>query len=186
MVKKYILAGCLLTSIFTSCSNEKEVNPFLISQGNVGKLNIDTQLKDLDSVFSNDSIVKKAVENGFSKSNEVTIYDKEGNELLLLDPVKEFDSTSTIGNIQIKDNRFKTGKGLGLESTFKDISTNYKISRIENTLRTAVIFLDEINTYVTIDKEYITGDARYNTDIPIEPSQIPDEAKIKHFWIGWK
>lgn len=185
MVKTSILATCLLILLITSCANEKEKDPFLIGDGKIGMLDSKTQLKDLDSVFKEDSIVKNVVNNGFSRRNEVLIYDKKGNVLLILDPAKEFDSTSTIGNIQVKDKRYKTSEGLTVESTFKDITTHYKISRIENTLRTAVIFLDEIDSYISIDKEYITGDARYNTDIPIEPSQIPDDAKIKHFWIGW-
>ncbi|MGO1584656.1 hypothetical protein [Mesonia sp.] len=186
MSQKPILAGCLFILLIISCAKEKEENPFLISEGKIGYLNTKTQLKDIDSVFKEDSIVRNLVDNGFSRRNEVLIYDKEGNILLILDPAKEFDSTSTIGNIQIKDKRYKTSEGLTVESTFKDITTHYRISRIENTLRTAVIFLDEIDSYITIDKEYIKGDARYNTDIPIEPSQIPDDAKIKHFWIGWK
>lgn len=186
MSQKSILASCLFILLITSCAQERKENPFLIGEGKIGHLDAETQLKDLDSVFKEDSIVRKVVNNGFSKRNEVLIYDKKGNVLLILDPAKEFDSTSTIGNIQIKDKRYKTSEGLTVESTFKDITTHYKISRIENTLRTAVIFLDEIDSYITIDKKYIKGDARYNTDIPIEPSQIPDDAKIKHFWIGWK
>ena len=185
-MKKLLLASFGLGLIFTSCSTEEKTDPFAITKTNIGLLTKEVQVKQLDSIFANDSIVKKSRNQGFSAGSEIYVYDKKGNELLLLDPIQSFDSTSTIANIEIKDPRFKTLKGLNSESTFKDINENYKISRIENTLKTAVIFIDEINAYVTIDKEAISGTARYNTDVKIEPSQIPDDAKIKHFWIGWK
>ncbi|MDR6302029.1 hypothetical protein [Mesonia maritima] len=185
-MKKVVLSLFSLSLLIASCSSEEKTDPFAITNTNVGLLTKEVQVRKLDSVFVNDSIVKTSGQEGFNAGSEIYIFDKKGKEMLLLDPVQSFDSTSTIANIQVKDPRFKTAKGLNSESTFKDITQNYKISRIENTLRTAVIFIDEINAYVTIDKENISGDARYNTDVKIEPSQIPDDAKIKHFWIGWK
>jgi len=172
-------------ALFFACAKEEKKDPFLITNNQIGLLTKDVQVKDLDSIFANDSLVNQE-QNQFGSNNKITVYDKNGKELLLLDPVQKFDSTSTISTIQLKDNRFKTEKGLGAESTFKDISTNYKISRIENTLNNLIIFLDDINVYVAIDKSNISGEAKFNTDIPVEPSQIPDDAKIKNFWIGWE
>jgi hypothetical protein len=62
---------------------------------------------------------------------------------------------------------------------------DYNISRIENTLNAAVVFLDEINAYITIDKKELPSDLRYDTDSKIRASQIPDEARIKYFMIYW-
>ena len=121
----------------------------------------------------------------FKKSNEIEIYDKSGKKMLLLEPVQAFDSTSTVGFVQVIDPRFKTAKGLGPESTFKDIVENYNISRIENTLSAAVIFIDDINVYVTIDKKQLPAELRYDTQARIQASQIPDNAKIKYFMIDW-
>lgn len=176
----------LFTGLFISCQNETKKDPFLLSADHVGFLTKKIQVRQLDSVFANDSIVKEQGDGPFNNDTQILVYDKKGNELLVLDPVQNFDSTSTIANIEIRDERFKTDKGLSKASTFKDIQKNYKISRIENTLRTAVIFIDAINVYVSIDKKELSGDAVYNTDVKIEPTQIPDDAKIKHFWIGWQ
>ncbi len=170
--------------VLLSCEQKEEKDPFLINKNSVGLLTSTTPIKALDSIFAKDSIVNK--DKSFSRGADIMVFDKSGKELLLLDPVQNFDSTSTIANVRIKDERFSTKKGLTINSTFKDISKHYKIARIENTLRSAVIFLDEINAYVTIDKEVISGSAKYNTDVKIEPSQIPDDAKIKQFWLGWK
>ncbi|TQD34878.1 hypothetical protein [Haloflavibacter putidus] len=185
MKKLLYFAGFMaILVVLHSCQQEEKKDPFQINKNSVGLLTSTTPIKALDSIFAKDSIVNK--DKGFSRGSDIMVYDKNGKELLLLDPVQNFDSTSTIANVRIKDERFATDKGLTINSTFKDISKHYKIARIENTLRSAVIFLDEINAYVTIDKEVISGSAKYNTDVKIEPSQIPDDAKIKQFWLGWK
>lgn len=166
-------------------SCDKEEDPYLIAPNSVGLLTKEIKLNELDSVFAEDSIVRQMSEGEFRKSNSVEIYDKSGKKMLLLEPVQAFDSTSTVGFIQVLDPRFKTAKGLGPGSTFKDIVKNYKISRIENTLSAAVIFIDDINVYVTVDKKQLPVELRYDTQSKIQASQIPDDAQIKYFMIDW-
>lgn len=170
--------------IIISCEDDKD--PFLIKKNSIGNLNKQVQVNELDAVFPNDSIIQHPLSQQYmNEGTDIEIYEKNGKLLLLLQPMEEFDSTSTIGNIQIMDPRFQTEKGLNIESTFGDILENYSISRIENTLSSAVIFLDEINAYITIDKKHLPAEVRYNTDADIEASQIPNDAKFKHFMIGW-
>ncbi|GHA41303.1 hypothetical protein GCM10007103_23420 [Salinimicrobium marinum] len=169
---------------FTSC--DKDEDPHLIDKDRVGLLKKSTRVYELDSIFANDSVVRQMSEGDlFRNSNEIKIYDQSGKQLLLLEPVQAFDTTSTIGYIQVMDPRFETAKGLSTASTFKDIVENYNISRIENTLSAAVIFIDDINTYITISKKELPAELRYDTQTRIQASQIPDEAKIKYFMIGW-
>ncbi|PZD77590.1 hypothetical protein [Mesonia sp. K7] len=169
-----------------SCQNDEKDDGNLITADKIGPLTKTAKVFQLDSIFSADSVARKKTDYLYKQSSQIVVYNNNGNEKLILNPHIEFDSTSEIGNIQVKDSVYHTKKGLNINSTFKDITTNYKISRIENTLNAIVIFIDEINIYVTIDKAFIDGEAKYNTDIAIEPTQIPDNAKIKHFWIGWK
>lgn len=174
----------LLAFFLISC--EKEDDPFLITQNSVGLLTKEVKVNELDSIYANDSIVKEVTESEyFNSSNEIKVYDETGKQMLLLEPVQAFDSTSTIGYIQIMDPRFQTIKGLGTQSTFKDIVENYSISRIENTLSAAVIFIDDINIYITIDKKELPAELRYDTETKIQASQIPDDAKFKFFMISW-
>jgi len=181
-MKKFLFP--LLAIFLISC--EKEDDPFLITQNSVGLLTREVQVNELDSIYVNDSIVKEVTESQyFDTSNEIKIFDKSGKQMLLLEPVQAFDSTSTIGYIQILDPRFQTAKGLGTQSVFKDIVENYTISRIENTLSAAVIFIDDINTYITIDKKELPAELRYDTESRIQASQIPDNAKFKYFMISW-
>lgn len=184
MKKMYFIPVIILA--LAACQNKKEQDPFQIDRNQVGRLTKTIQVRQLDSLFAEDSIVKKTTPQSFGDGSEIIIYDRKGSELLILDPAHSFDSTSTISNIEIKDPRYETEKGLNAESTFKVINKNYRISRIENTLSALIIFIDDLNIYLSIDKKYISGSAKYNTDVKIEPSQIPDDAKIKHFWVGWQ
>ncbi|HET8837425.1 MAG TPA: hypothetical protein VFM82_00345 [Flavobacteriaceae bacterium] len=181
-MKNLVLRLSVLSLLFFSCQKER-ADPFLIGDSSVGPLTKKTQIRQLDSLYPNDSVVIKKTTGVFGSENEIFIYDKNGSKLLRLDPVQNFDSTSAIGNIQIIDPRFKTKEGFGPESTFKDIVANYHISRIENTLNALVIFIDEINAYVTIDKKELPNDI--NAD-EITAAQIPPNTEITYFWIGWQ
>ncbi len=164
----------------------RDADPFLIDTTRVGSLTKEIKINQLDSIFSEDSIVRKnSGSNFFNSTSEIEIFDKEGKPLLILEPIQQFDSTSTVGYIQIMDSRFQTAKGLSNASTFGDVVKNYEISRIENTLNSAVVFIDELNLYLTIDKKDLPSSLRYDTDTRITASQIPDDAKIKYFMVSW-
>lgn len=184
MFKKTIYTLGLL-AFLTSCNKDKD-NPFLITANQVGPLTKEVKINQLDSVFKNDSITRQTSGPELLKStDEIKVFDKEGKPLLELEPLQEFDSTSTIGYIRVLDPRYETKEGLNVKSTFKDIIEHYNISRIENTINAAVVFLDEINAYVTIDKSQLPPSLRYDTDSKIMASQIPDDAKFKYFMIYW-
>ncbi|MCG9970216.1 hypothetical protein [Christiangramia crocea] len=177
-----ILGLCVTVS---SCTTDEE-NPFLITPTQVGPLKKEVKINQLDSIFAGDSIVRQTTgPEQLRSTDEIKIFDKDGNALMSLEPLQEFDSTSTIGYIRILDSRYETKHGVNVKSTFKDIVENYNISRIENTINSAVVFLDEINAYVTIDKNQLPTSLRYDTDSKIRASQIPDDAKIKYFMIYW-
>jgi hypothetical protein len=183
-MKKTILLLIIIISIITSC--EKEINPFLISKQNIGHLTDSTQVKDLESVFINDSIVKYVSGNEFTGNvNDLEIYEKGGKLLLVLSPSQALDSRSTIRTVKVVDSRFVTVKGLSPNSTFKDINTNYKISNIQNSLRNIIISVNEINAYFTIDKNELPANMRFDMNLKIEAIQIPEEAKIKNFYLYW-
>ncbi|MCH7524452.1 MAG: hypothetical protein IIC74_05450 [Bacteroidetes bacterium] len=183
-MKKTITLLIIIISLVSSC--KKEINPFLISKQNIGHLTDSTQVKDLESVFINDSIVKYVSGDEFTGNvNDLEIYEKGGKLLLVLSPSQALDSTSTIRTVKVVDPRFVTVKGLSPNSTFKDINTNYKISNIQNSLRNIIISVNEINAYFTIDKNELPANMRFDMNLKIEAIQIPEEAKIKNFYLYW-
>jgi hypothetical protein len=170
--------------LFVQCGDDQD--PFLISQGRVGHVSQTTQMRQIDSLFANDSIVRlNPVKNALGTQGEVEIYEKGGELLLLLQPEREDDPNSTISTIHVYDSRYQTEKGLNTTSTFKDVKENYTIADIETTISSVVLFLEDSDVYLTIDKKQLPEDLRYNPNIEIEANQIPNEATIKYFMVGW-
>ena len=181
---KKLLFTLIISSLFFSCENEQD--PFLISKQNIGSLTDSTQVKDLKIIFSNDSIKRHIGGDEFTGNiNDIEIFEKTGNLLLVLTPTQALDSTATIKTVRIVDNRYKTSKGLTPASTFKDIKAHYKISSIQNTLRNLIVSINEENAYFTIEKTELPAEMRYDMNLKIEAIQIPDEAKIKHYYLQW-
>ncbi len=174
----------LIALIATSC--KKEQDPFQISKQHVGLLTDSTQVKDLNLIFAKDSIVKSIGGDEFTGNfNNIKIFDKTGNKLLELTPDQVLDSTAVITSINIIDPRYKTERNISKMSTFKEIKDNYKISRIDNLINSVVIAVDEINATFTIDKKELPANLRFDMNLKIESTQIPDSAKVKYFMLNW-
>ena len=83
------------------------------------------------------------------------------------------------------DARYKNKDGLNSLSTFGDINSKYELSSIQNTLRSLIISVDEINAYFTVSKMELPEGMRYNMNQKIEAISIPQTAKIKDFYLQW-
>ncbi len=176
----------LVSFLYVQCAKE---NQFLIEKGKVGYLNKETVIQDLNSIFKNDSIVANLTSDSteneyqlFSVANdEYVVYSKKGKKLLEIVPTKLNDSLSKIKSIQIFDSNFKTEKGISLLSTFKDINENYFVNKVETSLTSATLFIDELNATIAIDKKELGINSFSREEVSID--QIPDLAKIKYFVI---
>ena len=184
MIKKIFFIG-LVAFLFVQCAKEKD--PFLISNNAVGNLTIGMKIKQVDSIFAMDSIVRLSPrQNKSSSFGELEIYEKSGKKLLLISPRNNYDPDALIKNFQFFDDRYKTVKGLNINSTFKDIKENYEIANIETTLSTVLIFLKDSDLFINIDKKELPENFRYNPNLVIDVTNIPNEAKIKYFMLSWK
>lgn len=181
---KSIFSLLLVSIVLTSCN--KKQDPFQIGKQHIGLLNDSTQVKDLETIYPNDSVVKFISGDEFTGNiNDIEIFEKGGKKLLTLTPSQALDSTAYIKNIHIIDSRFKTNKNITTASTFKDINSNYKISRISNSINSIVVAIDELNASFVIDKKELPASLRFDMDLKIEATHIPDVAKIKYFFINW-
>ncbi|MBD0832355.1 hypothetical protein [Aestuariibaculum sediminum] len=183
-MKKIILSISVLSLLFTGCN--KTQDPFEISKQHVGLLTDSTLVKNLKTVFLNDSINEVINDNGFlGIGKSIEVFDNSGKKLLILNPEYKPDTTAVVKSVQIIDPRFKTEKDITTQSTFKDISSNYKISRIDNLINSVVVTVNEINASFTIDKQELPANIRFDMDLDIEAMHIPENAKIKYFFINW-
>ena len=181
---KSFLSLIIISLLFSSCN--KEQNPFEIGKQHLGLLTDSTQVKDLESIFAKDSLVRFISGDEFTGSkNNIKIFEKGGKKLLVLTPKRALDSTSIIESIQIIDPRYKTDKDISTLSTFKDIASTYKISKISSLINSILIAVPELNASFVIDKKELPANLRFNMDLKIEATHIPDNAKIKYFFLNW-
>jgi len=172
----------LILLLAVNCNNEPD--PFLIQKQNIGLLTDSTQVKDLDAVFKNDSVVRYIAGDEFTDSvNSIEIYEKGGEKLLDLSPKEALDSTSVIYSVRIIDDRYKTEKDISALSTFKDIKDAYTIRKIDNLISSVVVSVKEIDATFTIDKKELPAGLRFDTNSTIDAIQIPDKAKVKFFMV---
>ena len=83
MKKTWLFALCL-GFLMIQCA--KKTDPFVIAAGNIGPLTKEVQMKELDSIFAQDSLVKlNPIEGALGTQGEVEIYDKEGNKFSTFD-----------------------------------------------------------------------------------------------------
>ncbi|NNE04064.1 MAG: hypothetical protein HKN52_12975 [Eudoraea sp.] len=174
---------CLAILLFVSCKKEGNTE-FSITKDQVGKVTRTTLIKDLETIYADDSLVRKDpnTELGTSTS-KIEIFQKGGDLLLSITP--NTDSLQTIENIRIYDPRFSTAEGINLLSTFKDIKTHYTIKKVLTSMNNVVILLKESDLYFTISKEELPAELRFGST-NIDAVQIPDEAAIKYMMIGWE
>ncbi|MDG1172202.1 MAG: hypothetical protein P8N05_05340 [Polaribacter sp.] len=185
-IKSLLSSVVLLFLLLTvSCTNNNI--KFKIEKGKVGNVTTKTTIQDLTTIFKKDSIVKNLSEgvqgnNYFQEDDEYFIFEKGGKLLLTILPKEQLDSTSTIKSIEIHDERFKTLSGISINSSFSEINVSNTIHKIERTFSSATLFLDNLNTTITIDNEEL-GLKEFSTQ-KVTKEQIPDLAKMKTF-IVW-
>lgn len=171
--------------LLAACS--KSTDPFLITNSHVGILSKEMKVKQLDSLYANDSIVKLTAENNpLSTNDQIEIYEKGGDKLKVLSLFKNNDPESKISNIQIFDDRFKTEKGINLNSTFKEVTDKYELSSIVNTLQSLIVSFKDTDMYIIIDKEVLSFELRTQFGAKIEAFDIPGDSKIKFLMVGWE
>ena len=181
---KPVLSFIIIAVLFTSCKREQD--PFQIGKQHIGLLTDSTQVKDLKTIFSNDSIVKFIGGDEFiGNRNNIDIFEKGGKKLMILTPRRTLDSTAVIESVQIIDPRYKTDKNVSVLSTFKDINSNYKVSRIDNLISSILITINELNASFAIDKKELPANLRFDMDLKFEATHIPDQAKLKYFFVNW-
>ena len=180
-MKKYLLIT--LTIISAGCST----NEYKIEKGKVGKLYKEIKVQQLDSIFRNDSIVKRIGEGDymFSGDDKYLIFDTNKNHLLTITPRNQHDKGETIETIEIVSDLYKTNKGVNTKSNFEMIEKNHKINSIQNTINNLIIYVDDIDAYFIIDKQNLPIDLRLGTEKTIKTINIPPDSKIKRFMIGW-
>lgn len=182
-MKKALFTITLAATLLASCGQKEQ--KFQIKNDQIGPLHKGALINQVDSIFSNDSIVSQSKKGAEGYQNEVEVFDKEGKQLMVLSPDKNNNPESPITHIQITDARYQTNKGIGVKSTYKDIKKHYTVRKVETTFSSIIVFLQDSPIYISIDKDELPEDIRYDLNLKVEPTQIPDDAAIKLFMVSW-
>jgi len=183
MRKIIIVTAIFAITCMTQCTEEKDTT-FLITNTSVGKLDKISLVRDLGVIYDQDSVVRDTLKLSLGLgTRNINIYEKGGSHLLTLTP--SADSIPKIQNVRVNDPRFKTDKGIGLNSTFKDIKEKYTIQKIVTSINNIVIFVKDSDVYFTIDKSELPDSLRYVSSPNIDAVQVPENAKIKYLMVGW-
>lgn len=181
---KKVIALVAVIIVLASCTKGQDA--FEWNKNRVGHLTKDMKVYQLDSLYANDSIVRNVKGDEFSNgANKIEIFEKGGAHLLTLTPSEALDSTATIENIIIRDERFTTIKGITKNSTYKEISAAYKISSVDNMIDDAVIWVDDENFYFTISKDGLPTDVKFDISTSIEKTMIPADTKPQYLFVSW-
>jgi hypothetical protein len=174
MGRIFLLAGIFL--LFIQCNKQKE---FKITRDEVGKLTKNTSKEAIIELFKNDSLVMFPKDEKFV--NEYIVYRKGGKHLLSIFPKMSADSLHVIERIHIYSPDYKTEKGISVASTYRDVAANYTFDKIDPTFTSAIIYLDEINGTIVLEKSDLgLAEDDLNT---VRKEQIPDHARIKYLTV---
>lgn len=175
-----------ISLLFVKCSKE---NKFLIGKNRVGVISNQHTIADIDELYSKDSVVVRLSEGELGgedtkyiqEDDKYLVYSKEGKHLVTIVPKKQHDSTSQIKYVEVMDSQFKTEKDVSLQTPFKEINLNYMINKVETSLSSATLYIDELNATLSLRKKDIGVNEYSQQKVVLE--QIPDLAKINHFTI---
>lgn len=181
---KKLLALTITALAFIQCA--KKEDPFLIQKDRIGTISKAYTIKQIDSVLVNDSVVKHVSGDEFTgRSTDIEVYEKGGKHLLSLTPSESLDDNAKVTIVTIKDERYKTDKGVGLNSTFKDFRTAYQVSKIDRLLNNINIEFKDQDFFITIDVDQLPSAYKFDYSTKIEEVSIPDGAKIKSLRLDW-
>ena len=99
-MKKTVFLG-LIVACLASCT--KKADPFLIQKDRIGKLSKEATVKQLDSIFANDSLVKRIGEGDYMQAgnDQYLVFEKKGSHVFTLIPRQQHDENEKIETIQM-------------------------------------------------------------------------------------
>lgn len=180
---RYVLP-VLTVAFLTSCSGIDK--KFKIEEEQVGLLSKNMNMRELDSIYAKDSLVKTTLEGEFRYASDerFIVYEKgkKAKELLELTPsaIKQ-GQDQYITSIEIKDERFKTKEGITKGSTFGEIKKVYKKFDIQESLYSVNVTPQGSNIYFVYKKSDLMASP---TGI-LSEKDIPDGAKMDRMLVNW-
>lgn len=181
------ILALLCIALLASCDTTPD--PFSVGPDHIGALSQESKWEELETLLVNDSLIQLTTGDEYLGKGipETEVYEKgTGKKLYTIKGETESDSVQRVSTVRIFDERYTTSTGLTVNSRWADIKDKINVSRIENTLSNAVVYVKDQNIYFTIDKNNLPSEISDNTTRKIETTMIPDTAPIKGLWLDWR
>lgn len=173
-----IILGFVAIFFLVQCAEENT----LIRKKQLGEITNNTTIEQLDKIFKSDSVQK--LPEGEPLVREYKVFDASGEPALIFVTRVENDSLKALEHVKIFSPTYSTEKGISTASTFKDVSAQYSIDEIEPSFSSAILFIDEINATISLDKKDLKIDEFDMRDI--REDQIPDLASIMYITLWFE
>ena len=170
--------GFLLALLLVQCAGENTI----IGKKQLGEITHSTSIEELDRIFKNDSVEK--LPEGEDLVREYKVFDASGSPALIFVTRVENDSLKALEHVKIYSPEYATEKGISTASTFKDVTAQYSIDEIEPSFSSAILFIDEINATISLDKKDLKIDEFDMREI--RQDQIPDLASIMYITLWFE
>ncbi len=170
--------GLVVLLLLVQCAEENTV----IKKKQLGEISNSTTIEELDAIFKNDSVQK--LPEGESPVREYKVFDASGKPSLIFVTRVENDSLKALEHVKIYSSAYATEKGVSTASTFEEVRSQYTIDDIEPSFSSAILFIDEINATISLDKNDLNIDEFDMRDI--REDQIPDLASILYITLWFE
>ena len=177
--------SCTLSTPKQTVNTEKE--EFLIAPNQVGIIKKGMTIKDLHSLFSENQIkkIKTKSELTADASDNFYVYDKQNRLLLIASPQTKNDEGSRITRIVIKDKRYTTEKGIGLQSNVGEIRAAYENTDFIPSLDEIIMFVPEIDANFEINPRHLKHKVWDDSTGMIVADSIPAKTGVTTLAIFW-
>lgn len=177
--------SCTLSTPKQTVNTEKE--EFLIAPNQVGIIKKGMTIKDLHSLFSENQIkkIKTKSELTADASDNFYVYDKQNRLLLIASPQTKNDEGSRITRIVIKDKRYTTEKGIGLQSNVGEIRAAYENTDFIPSLDEIIMFVPEIDANFEINPRHLKHKVWDDSTGMIVADSIPAQTGVTTLAIFW-
>ncbi len=173
-----IVLGLAVFLLLVQCAEESTV----IKKKQLGKISNSTSIEELDKIFKNDSVQK--LPEGEPLVREYKVFDASGSPSLIFVTRVENDSLKALEHVKIYSPAYATEKGISTASTFEDVRGQYSIDDIEPSFSSAILFIDELNATISLDKRDLNIDEFDMRDI--SEDQIPDQSSILYITLWFE
>ena len=196
-MQKLLIILCSLLCL-TSCgtknpeqtaqlSADSTKNEFLITSNHVGEIKKRLTLSDIYSMLPENQIKKIAPgkKDATDKSDDYYIYSDKNKLLYVITPEKKDDENAKINRILIKDSRFHTAKGIGLNSTVGQIEKaypDYDFIPVDNEI---ILFVPEVNSYFQVNKKDVPAGWFNESTGSVYADSIPGNIGIASMTVYW-